>query len=614
MNFRCGRFCSLPCLIKLAMILAAIGLPTSVSRSAQLRADELSAAALAPDATLLYVEVTEPQAIVESLLNHALREPLEALPQMKKARESKPFFQFRAGVALVEAKLLRTWQELVQSTDSISLAVDRATGGAVLLIHYDDEQTAGQVAETIAGLAKLDAAGKGQPNPVKSAKHREITIYSTNDAHFAAQGPWLVVANNDRLPRDVLDRYLNNESSKLIENDGFLAARKSASADAVAWAYLDLATVRSGPDGKKLTEGRAENPLAELIAGGVLDNLTRAPYAAASLEFNSHRTHLEFTLPHAADQVAESRRYYFGPNSAGQAPPLLSAEGRILAISMYRQLSEMWLRAGDLYDDNVNDEIAKAESNLTTLFSGKDFGEDILGAFGPESQLVVARQSFADDQPRPAIQLPAFALAFRLNDPAKMQPELRRTFQSLVGFLNIVGVMNGQPQLDLDMEKTETAQIVSASYLPPADADNPLPGAGAKINYNFSPTVAFSGDRFVLASTNGLARELIASSNQPAKSVTGADWPSAEETPAEPAAVNTAAQLNFAELLAILQDNREQLIAQNMLSEGNSREEASAQIDALFKLLSRARQASLQLDQSSGALRLSLDIQFFYEN
>ncbi|MCA9162250.1 MAG: hypothetical protein KDA62_04695, partial [Planctomycetales bacterium] len=567
-----------------------------------------------PDTTLLYVEITEPEAIVDSLLNHALRAPLEALPQIQKARESKPFFQFRAGVALVEAKLLRTWRELVQSTDSISLAVDRATGGAVLMIRYDDEQTATQIAETIASLAKLDASGKGRPNPVKSAKHREITMYSTNEAHFAGHGPWLVVANNERLPREVLDRILNDESSKLIESDGFLAARKSVPADAVAWAYLDLATVRSGPDGEKLAAGRAENPLAELIAGGVLDNLTRAPYAAASLEFNTHRARLQFTLPHDAGQVAESRQYYFGPSGAGQAPPLLAAEGRILAISMYRQFSEMWLRAGDLYDDNVNDEIAKAESNLTTLFSGKDFGEDILGAFGPESQLIVARQSFADDQPRPAIQLPAFALAFRLNDPATMQPELRRTFQSLVGFLNIVGVMNGQPQLDLDMEKTEATQIVSASYLPPTDTDNPLPGGGAKINYNFSPTVAFSGDRFVLASTTGLARELIASSNRPAKPTADTDSKATDAAPSDTATINTAAQLNFAELLAILEANREQLIAQNMLSDGNSREEASAQIDALFTLLSRGRQATLRLDQPAGALRLSLDLQFFYEN
>ena len=130
----------------------------------------------------------------------------------------------------------------------------------------------------------------------------------------------------------------------------------------------------------------------------------------------------------------------------------------------------MWRRAGDLFNEQTNEELAKADSGLTTLFGGKDFGEDILGALRPETQVVVARQVFAAGQSTPAIKLPAFGLVAELKDPAKMQPELRRTFQSLIGFLNVVGAMNGQPQLDLDMEKSDAAQFVTASYLPDPDA------------------------------------------------------------------------------------------------------------------------------------------------
>ncbi|MEZ6111923.1 MAG: hypothetical protein R3C99_13025 [Pirellulaceae bacterium] len=142
MNSRCGRCCLLPRITASRLLLVTLVSGRGRIPAARFANAERSAASLVPDTTLLYVEITEPEAIVDSLLNHALREPLEALPQIQKARESKPFFQFRAGVALVEAKLLRTWRELVQSTDSISLAVDRATGGAVLMIRYDDEQTA----------------------------------------------------------------------------------------------------------------------------------------------------------------------------------------------------------------------------------------------------------------------------------------------------------------------------------------------------------------------------------------------------------------------------------------------------------------------------------------
>ena len=80
----------------------------------------------------------------------------------------------------------------------------------------------------------------------------------------------------------------------------------------------------------------------------------------------------------------------------------------------------MWRGRGDLFNEQMNEELAKADSGLTTLFGGKDFGEDILGAFRPETQVVVARQHFAKGQPTPDIQLPAFGLVAEMKDPEKM--------------------------------------------------------------------------------------------------------------------------------------------------------------------------------------------------
>ena len=113
-------------------------------------------------------------------------------------------------------------------------------------------------------------------------------------------------------------------------------------------------------------------------------------------------------------------------------------------------------------------------------------------------QLVVARQSFEQDGPQPAIKLPAFAAVFKLNDPEMMRAELGRTFQSLIGFLNVIGAMNGQPQLDLDIDKQGEWQVVAASYIPEQDANlSRLP-----INFNFSPTLAFTADDVILSSAS----------------------------------------------------------------------------------------------------------------
>ena len=171
-----------------------------------------------------------------------------------------------------------------------------------------------------------------------------------------------------------------------------------------------------------------------------------------------------------------------------------------------------------------------------------------------------------------------------------MLSEMRRTFQSLIGFLNIVGSMNGQPQLDLDIEKRADYQLVTSSYVPEADQDSKrLP-----IHFNFSPTVGFAGNRFVVASTKELARQLSVGD--------------AAAAPVDSQARNTAALADLASLRAVLADNRQQLIAQNMLEEGHTRAESQQEIEALLDLLGFVRDASMWFGRQENTLRLAVEL------
>jgi hypothetical protein len=302
---------------------------------------------------------------------------------------------------------------------------------------------------------------------------------------------------------------------------------------------------------------------------------------------------LSLSAPYEHKWEKDSREYYFGPEGKGVAPQTLFVDDTILSASSYRDASGMWLRAGDLFNEETNEELAKADSGLTTLFGGKDFGEDILGAIRPETQIVVARQHFAKGQPTPAIQLPAFGLVAELKDPEKMKPELRRTFQSVIGFFNIVGAMNGQPQFDTDIEKTEVAQFVTSSYLPDPKAKD---SHDVKINYNFSPSIAFAGKRFIVASTKTLAHSLaIASAKE--RSINEPDR-----------IVNSEVALRFDALKNILKDNRGQLVAQNMLKEGHTKEEAERDVGVLLELIGWLDHLGVALDTTQSELRVALDL------
>jgi hypothetical protein len=557
--------------------------------------DERTAAEVLPPSTVIFAEIRQPEKLLSTVYDHELVRRIAALDQVRSAMAKKEFLDFKAGVSLVEQQMGLPWRKIAnQATGGgISFALDGKTRGVVILARATDNTTNTKLIEIVTNLANLDAKNKGKSESVKTGEYRGIKAYAIDKSKLAVVADWLVVSNNDDLGKQIIDRLLDRPKESLADDAQFAKAYGAVRASTTAWGYVNTATVRGAGLAKELFAEKADNPLIEFVAGGILSTLRKTPYFTVGLDVSDRQLRISATAPHDHGWAGELREYYFGPQGKGVAPSRFSGDNMIVSLSGYRDVSAMWLRAGDLFNEQINDELAKAESGLSTLFSGKDFGEDILGAFRPEGQIVVVRQAFAEGQPAPAIRLPAFALVAELKDPAKMQPELRRIFQSLIGFLNIVGAMNGQPQLDLDMEKSDTMQLVTASYLADPNAKD---ATGLKINYNFSPSIAFAGKRFVLASTKGLAKVLVTAN-------------AADRPPADGAqVVNTDAMLHFDTLREILADNRRQLVAQNMLSQGHTKEEAEKSIGALLELVGWFDHLALSLATTSGELQLSLEV------
>jgi len=437
-----------------------------------------------------------------------------------------------------------------------------------IITHSSATGLVDQTRDVILSFAREDAKKKGNDDPTKSGEYRGIKAYQLNKGEVATFDGWSVITNNEDLGKNIIDRYLDRTSDSLATSQRFQQARQQVSPEAVVWSYADVETIRAAGVANDVFGGKAKDPGGELILGGLLANLAKTPFATGELKIDQQHVSLVLKSPHDVNWIGEGREYYFGPQGTGRAPPLLQVPNTIVALSTYRDVSGMWLRAGDLFNKEVNDQLASADSTLTTLFSGRDFGEDILGAIKPELQLIVARQTFEEGRPQPSIRLPAFALVAQLKEPERMRPELRRIFQSLIGFLNITGAMNGQPQLDLDNEQIGGNQLVTATYALEVDRPNQTE---AKLNYNFSPSLAFADNFVILSSTTPLAHQLI----EAAKSTPPAS--------AEPD--NTMATADAKVLREILQDNRSHLIAQNMLQSGHSHDEAEREIDTLLSIL-----------------------------
>jgi hypothetical protein len=566
--------------------------------------EDAALATLFPSSTVIYVELQP----LNDWLDHPLRKQLLESEAFLKVWRSPEVVKARGGLTLAELALGDKLENIARklTAGGVALAVDRRHEGAALVARAE---SASWLEDYMQRLLKL-ARGDNENATITERDYRGIRAYQLDKQIFAAVGEVLVVSEKGDFAKEIVDRLLDSDSAP-SGNSGLVAAEfyqaamalgnemrdateRDANPQVIAVMAIDLPALRKAGVADNLLQGKADNFAGELILGGVLGVLHEVPFAYGQLALNAAGPRLSLATPYQHEWLGEQREHFVGPEGAGVASQPLQIDQSIAALSVYRNVSQLWLWAGDLFDERVNDELAQADTTLTTLFSGHDFGTEILAALYPELQIIVSQPDFESLPTPPAIQLPPFALVARLREPDFMRGELKRIFQSLVGLINVTGAMNGQPQLDLGNRQLGESIVYTAEYVRPIDArpDTPPP-----IQFNFSPSLAFVGDQAILASTIQQAEQLTAAL-QRVSSVSGDADPSGHESSVgseQNPGKNTLVQLDAEGLRSILALNRDQLIAQNMLEKGHSRKEAEAEIDGLLSLVTLFDSAELTL-------------------
>lgn len=546
-----------------------------------------------PASTVIYLDVPSPGAVVASIMDHPLAARLEQEDAVQQALATPQYGAFRVGLGLVELTIGMTWRKAIETlTDGgVTIGLDPDTNGVALFAISKDEATLNRVRDLFLKISRDEAQKKGNPDPVQTRDYRGVTAYRVDQVRFAILGRMLVLTNKDELGKKLLDAWFDGGAS-LANEPSFKKALAERGAVPGAWAFVRLDKIRDAGMAQGLFRGKADNIAAEVLVGGILNTLQKTPYVTARADIDREGLKFAVMAPQDRNWIPAARHYYFGGDGKGAAPGALNPTGTLLNLATYRDLGGVWNSAPELLDQKANAELAQANSNLSNLFGGQDFGQDVLTTFGPEWQLVVARQTYPDAATAPQMKLPAGALVFRLRDPEKAKRSWKVTFQSLIGFLNIVGAMQRRPPFELDSQQADGVQYVTATYGPP-DSNGQL-RAGA-VYYNFSPTMAVIEDRLILSSSQGLARELVKLK------------PVARD-PAAASVVNTRVQVDLATVREALVDNRGQLIAQNMLDKGHPRADAEREIDTLLALAKLLRHATLQLDSTAEQLRLGVEI------
>ncbi len=575
--------------------------------SAALCAQSPKPTELLPASTVLYAEGVDASTIqelpfVQQIVQSSLFKELWKSPDAMKLRGGITLAEVALGERLPDAlgKLTgRGW----------AVAIDSRTKGIALWTHARDTETCVEFYKKLVSIAEADAKSKGRQ--LKQITYRDVDAYEFNGAVVARLEDYLLVTNNNDLAKSLVDRWREPQAkgdtlagnARFEKFAGQSLSNGNQQGTKLARAWLDVQQIHDAGLAKQLFEGSSDNFAAELILGGMLAALRQAPAIEASLDAHDKQLHLQLAAPLTKAALGDRYDYFFGPETKGQAPRTIELGGTQANLCVYRDIAQLWQRAGDIFGQKTNDQLAQAETTLTTLFSGRDFANDILGAIGPELQVVVTEQDFSKVKaPVPQVKLPAFALVTRLRDPQAMQPQMKRIFMSLIGFANVAGAMNQQPQLDLESSRLESGWEVVATYA--VEADRPKDWL-VPVQYNFSPTLFMTGEYAVISSTQVLAQKIGEQLKAPA--ATNATAGAASAVP-----LNSMLRLDGDLLNRALAANRQQLISQNMVEKGHTQEEAAAEVDILLQavqLVQSLRFAFTVNEQASIDIDLQLSSQ-----
>ncbi len=560
--------------------------------------DLAPAAQWIPQEAAVTLEVVNPKPVLELALGPKTVQAVTSHPLWKLAAFTPQFQQLRQGIDYLESRLDCDWQSAVEKLTGggVTLAAT-PTGASLLIVDSRDAKMLARLHEIVRQFAQTEAGKTGTKRAlqgVQSSQYQGVTIWSfgPNDFH-ALVGPRLVASNRRETLVAALMRRSGGGKGSLAQSAAYQQAQAAAGSKAPIRMFLDLAVLRQKtPLGKALRQ--EENPMGALLFGGLADVLRQSQWLALSLDLHEQRLVLEATADAKVPPAQGASAFAWPQDPSQGAMPLLTVPRQLACLSFYRDLHGFYAAKDTLFPERTSGLIF-FENMMGIFFSGRDLTEEVLGETLPEIRFVMAAQQYDPALGTPHVQIPAFAAIFRLKHPTKFREVAEEAWQKAVGLVNITRGQKGQPGLVIDRAEYR-GQKYSVAYFSPAGIEDKKQVPSF---YNFRPALALAGDRLILSSTEGLARDLM-----------DALYKEAVDRVPPLAGAHTLASVDLHAVGDILKANREHLVRQNMLEKGHSKAQAELETDLFLKVLSYLGQARLMMDSRQGRAHASLELEW----
>jgi len=545
-----------------------------------------------PQASLLVLDVHDPKPLLDLLLDPKLVEAVEASPPYREAASKPEFGQFTAAIRFLEARLGTTWPEGLAKLlgGGFTLAVG-PEGTTLLLVDAQDAEMLRELNDVILFFARGDAERRGEAEAISSGEYRGVSGWKLgpNEVHTILDNR-LLVSNKSEGLKAALDLRAEPDGPSLAKSPGYQAARRAAGPGAAATLYVNSGVLKNLPQVQKaLTQDR--NPLGVLLLAGLTDAVQDSTWLGLALEVSGDKLALRLATDGAVDPSGAGA--FAVPDAGGGAMPNLTVPGGIAAVSLYRDLHGFYAAKDELFPERTSGLIF-FENMMGIFFTGRDLTDEVLAQIDSDVRLVVAEQQYGPENGTPAVQIPSFAAVFRMKDPEKFARVAEEGWQKAVGLVNFTRGQQAQPGLIIDRPVYNGVKYTSAAFAPPEGEDR----SAVDVRFNFSPSLAMSGEYLVFSSTAGLAEDLI---DALAKET--------QQGAAPPAGTHTLVELDAAQLASILGANREAMIRQNMVEKGNTREQAEQEIGTLLTIIEHVGRLKLELGAEGEQTRAALEVE-----
>lgn len=564
--------------IGVALLLAAVA---TANASA---ADEMpSASEWMPGGALVAIEISGAGDVLDLALSDEMIETVYAMPGIQQQKDSGGLAQFKTIVGYFEANLGTDWKTATRTLlgGGATLAV-YPDQSVLLVVDGTDADLLEKFREFSTTVAKGEAAKNGNIDSIKSGDYRGVTGWTVGpkEAHSVI-GSRLIVANQvDRLKTAIDLREDGGDS--LADQAEFKAAKAAAGPNADGFLMLNMGVLKQVPDVQKGLDNFG-NPVGSLLLAGVAESMRAANVVTLALDVEGDTVSLAAVSDGKVD--AEKTSVAFAQTDGSGALPNPKVPGFLAGVSVYRDMHGFYAAKDDLFPERTGGLIF-FENMMGIFFSGRDLTDEVLAETGPEIRVLVAQQKYDEKIGTPKTQIPAFAAILRMKDPENFSTVMEEAWQKAIGLVNFTRGQNAEPGLIIDRPIHGDTQFTVARFAAPKVEEK----SDADVRFNFNPALAMPNGYLVLSSTEGLARDLIdALKKETAETLAGIEN------------VHSFAELDGTNLSAILNANRDQLVRNNMLEEGNSRDQAESAIDTLLAIVGHLGQTKFEIRNESGA-------------